>query len=120
MQKDMQIASQIALSHYLDLGVTAAVRDQLLEQVQWGYAEDDYSSSRANICRSGCGILSAANGRARWRASSGPAITDSASWRRKELNRKTQAAQIRSSLYSVLGQQPAEARMKRLNYDVGF
>src|SRR5213079_232878 len=30
MLKDMQIASQIALSHYLDLGVTAAARDQLL------------------------------------------------------------------------------------------
>ena len=44
MQKDIQIASQIALSHYLDLGVTAAARDQLLEQMQWGYADDDYSS----------------------------------------------------------------------------
>src|SRR5438552_4204151 len=44
MQKDMQIASQIALSHYLDLGVTAAARDQLLEQMQWGYGDDDYSS----------------------------------------------------------------------------
>ena len=44
MQKDMHIASQIALSHYLDLGVTAAARDQLLEQMQWGYADDDYSS----------------------------------------------------------------------------
>src|SRR5436309_11814109 len=44
MLKDMQIASQIALSHYLDLGVTAAARDQLLEQMQWGYADDDYSS----------------------------------------------------------------------------
>jgi 3-hydroxyisobutyrate dehydrogenase-like beta-hydroxyacid dehydrogenase len=44
MLKDMQIASQIALSHYLDLGVTAAARDQLLEQVQWGHGEDDYSA----------------------------------------------------------------------------
>jgi 3-hydroxyisobutyrate dehydrogenase-like beta-hydroxyacid dehydrogenase len=44
MLKDMQIASQIALSHYLDLGVTAAARDQLLEQMQWGYSDDDYSS----------------------------------------------------------------------------
>jgi 3-hydroxyisobutyrate dehydrogenase-like beta-hydroxyacid dehydrogenase len=43
MLKDMQIASQIALSHYLDLGVTAAARDQLLEQVQWGHGDDDYS-----------------------------------------------------------------------------
>jgi 3-hydroxyisobutyrate dehydrogenase-like beta-hydroxyacid dehydrogenase len=44
MLKDMQIASQIALSHYLDLGVTAAARDQLLEQVQWGHGDDDYSA----------------------------------------------------------------------------
>jgi 3-hydroxyisobutyrate dehydrogenase-like beta-hydroxyacid dehydrogenase len=44
MLKDMQIASQIALSHYLDLGVTAAARDQLIEQMQWGYSEDDYSA----------------------------------------------------------------------------
>src|SRR5436305_7804483 len=42
--KDMQLASQIALSHYLDLGVTAAARDQLLEQMQWGHGDDDYSS----------------------------------------------------------------------------
>src|SRR5881296_4025088 len=41
--KDMQIASQIALSHYLDLGVTAAARDQLLEQMQWGHGDNDYS-----------------------------------------------------------------------------
>jgi hypothetical protein len=32
------------LSHYLDLGVTAAARDQLLEQVQWGHGDDDYSA----------------------------------------------------------------------------
>jgi 3-hydroxyisobutyrate dehydrogenase-like beta-hydroxyacid dehydrogenase len=44
MQKDMQIASQIALAHYLDLAVTAAARDQLLEQMQWGHGDDDYSS----------------------------------------------------------------------------
>src|SRR5215510_8343910 len=44
MLKDMQIASQIALSHYLDLGVTAAARNQLFEQIQWGHGEDDYSS----------------------------------------------------------------------------
>jgi 3-hydroxyisobutyrate dehydrogenase-like beta-hydroxyacid dehydrogenase len=44
MLKDMQIASQIALSHYLDLGVTAAARDQLIEQMQWGHGDDDYSS----------------------------------------------------------------------------
>ena len=44
MLKDMQIANQIALSHYLDLGVTAAARDQLLEQMQWGHGDDDYSA----------------------------------------------------------------------------
>jgi 3-hydroxyisobutyrate dehydrogenase-like beta-hydroxyacid dehydrogenase len=44
MFKDMQIASQIALSHYLHLGVTAAARDQLSEQMQWGHGDDDYSA----------------------------------------------------------------------------
>src|SRR5437763_14472324 len=44
MLKDMQIVSQVALSRYLDLGVTAAVHDQLLEHVQWGHGDDDYSS----------------------------------------------------------------------------
>src|SRR6476659_6679404 len=44
MLKDMRIASQIASSHYLDLGVTAAVRDQLLAPMQWGHGDDDYSS----------------------------------------------------------------------------
>jgi len=44
MLKDMQIANQIALPHYLDLRVTAATRDQLYEQMQWGHGEDDYSS----------------------------------------------------------------------------
>jgi 3-hydroxyisobutyrate dehydrogenase-like beta-hydroxyacid dehydrogenase len=43
MLKDMQLASQIALSHYLDLGVTTAARDQLLEQMQWGHGDADYS-----------------------------------------------------------------------------
>ena len=44
MLKDMQIANQTALSHYLDLGVTAAARDQLFEQVQWGHGDEDYSA----------------------------------------------------------------------------
>src|SRR5215472_15426874 len=44
MFKDMQIASQIALSHYLDLGVTAAARNQLFEQMQWGHGDNDYSA----------------------------------------------------------------------------
>ena len=43
MLKDMQIANQIGLSNYLDLGVTAAARDQLLEQMHWGHGDDDYS-----------------------------------------------------------------------------
>ena len=44
MLKDMQIATQLALSHYLDLGVTAAARDQLFEQMHWGHGDDDYSA----------------------------------------------------------------------------
>ncbi len=44
MLKDMQIANQLGLSHYLELGVTAAARDQLLEQMQWGRGDDDFSS----------------------------------------------------------------------------
>src|SRR5438270_10071574 len=44
MLKDMQIANQIALSHYLDLGVTSAARDQLLEHMQWGHGDNDYSA----------------------------------------------------------------------------
>ena len=44
MLKDVEIASHIALSHFLDLRVTAAARDQLVEQTQWGHGEDDYSS----------------------------------------------------------------------------
>jgi 3-hydroxyisobutyrate dehydrogenase-like beta-hydroxyacid dehydrogenase len=43
MLKDIQIANQIGLSNYLDLGVTAAARDQLLEQMHWGHGDDDYS-----------------------------------------------------------------------------
>jgi hypothetical protein len=44
MLKDMQIASQIALSHYQDLGVTAAASDQMFEQIHWCHGEDDYSA----------------------------------------------------------------------------
>lgn len=43
MLKDMQLATQIASSNYLDLGVTTSARDQLLEHVEWGHADDDYS-----------------------------------------------------------------------------
>src|ERR1041385_2660891 len=51
MLKDIQIASQIGLSHYLDLGVTAAARDQLQEQMQWGRGDDDYSEIGRASCR---------------------------------------------------------------------
>jgi 3-hydroxyisobutyrate dehydrogenase-like beta-hydroxyacid dehydrogenase len=44
MLKDMQIANQVGLSHYFDFGVTAAARDRLLEQMQWGHGDDDYSA----------------------------------------------------------------------------
>jgi len=44
MLKDMQIASRLALSHQLELGVAAAARDRLLEQMQLGYGNDDYSA----------------------------------------------------------------------------
>jgi 3-hydroxyisobutyrate dehydrogenase-like beta-hydroxyacid dehydrogenase len=44
MLKDMQIADQLGLSHYLDLRVTGAARDQLLEQMQWGHGDDDFSA----------------------------------------------------------------------------
>jgi len=44
MLKDMQIANQLGLSSYLDLGVTAATSDQLLEQMQWGRGDDDFSA----------------------------------------------------------------------------
>jgi 3-hydroxyisobutyrate dehydrogenase-like beta-hydroxyacid dehydrogenase len=44
MLKDMQIGNQLGSSHYLDLGVTAAARDRLLEQMQWGHGDEDYSA----------------------------------------------------------------------------
>jgi 3-hydroxyisobutyrate dehydrogenase-like beta-hydroxyacid dehydrogenase len=43
MLKDMKIASQLGLSHQLELAVTTAARDRLLEQEQRGYAEEDFS-----------------------------------------------------------------------------
>ncbi len=43
MLKDMQIASRLALAHHLELGVTSAARDRLLEQMQRGFGEEDYS-----------------------------------------------------------------------------
>jgi 3-hydroxyisobutyrate dehydrogenase-like beta-hydroxyacid dehydrogenase len=44
MLKDMQIANQLGFGHYLDLGVTAVARDRLLEQMQWGHGDDDFSA----------------------------------------------------------------------------
>jgi 3-hydroxyisobutyrate dehydrogenase-like beta-hydroxyacid dehydrogenase len=44
MLKDMQIANQLGFSHHLDLGLTAAARDRLLEQMQWGRGDEDYSA----------------------------------------------------------------------------
>jgi hypothetical protein len=44
MLKDMQIANRLALFNHLDLGVTLAARDRLLEQMQQGHGEDDYSA----------------------------------------------------------------------------
>jgi 3-hydroxyisobutyrate dehydrogenase-like beta-hydroxyacid dehydrogenase len=44
MLKDVQIASRIGLTYHLELGVTAATRYRLLEQMQHGYADEDYSA----------------------------------------------------------------------------
>jgi 3-hydroxyisobutyrate dehydrogenase-like beta-hydroxyacid dehydrogenase len=44
MLKDMQIANQVGLSLDLDLGVTAAARDRLLEQMRSGHGDADYSA----------------------------------------------------------------------------
>jgi 3-hydroxyisobutyrate dehydrogenase-like beta-hydroxyacid dehydrogenase len=44
MLKDMQIASRLGLSHHLELAVSSAARDRLLEQVQRGHGDDDYSA----------------------------------------------------------------------------
>src|SRR5438034_946607 len=44
MLKDMQIANQLGLSYYLELGATAAEHDQLMEQMQWGRGDDDFSA----------------------------------------------------------------------------
>jgi 3-hydroxyisobutyrate dehydrogenase-like beta-hydroxyacid dehydrogenase len=79
MLKDMQIASQIALSHYLDLGVTAAARDQLLEQMQWGYGDDDYSSvARKYLQEPAAAFYPPVTNEQDGEAASGHAMTDSA------------------------------------------
>jgi 3-hydroxyisobutyrate dehydrogenase-like beta-hydroxyacid dehydrogenase len=44
MLKDMQIANRLGLMHHIELAVTAAARDRLLEQMQRGYGDEDYSA----------------------------------------------------------------------------
>ncbi len=44
MLKDVQIASSLGLAHHLELGVTAASRDRLLEQTDQGHGDEDYSA----------------------------------------------------------------------------
>jgi 3-hydroxyisobutyrate dehydrogenase-like beta-hydroxyacid dehydrogenase len=44
MLKDMQIATRLGLKNHLELGVTAAARDRLLEQMQRGFGDEDYSA----------------------------------------------------------------------------
>lgn len=44
MLKDMQIASRLGLSHQLELGVSSVARDRLLEQMQRGHGNEDYSA----------------------------------------------------------------------------
>ena len=44
MLKDMQIASRFGLSQHLELSVAAAARDRLLEQMQRGHGDEDYSA----------------------------------------------------------------------------
>jgi hypothetical protein len=44
MLKDMQIASRLGLSHHLELGVSSVARDRLLEQMQRGHGDEDYSA----------------------------------------------------------------------------
>jgi 3-hydroxyisobutyrate dehydrogenase-like beta-hydroxyacid dehydrogenase len=42
MLKDMQLAMRSGLSNYLELAVTGATRDRLLEQTERGYGDDDF------------------------------------------------------------------------------
>jgi 3-hydroxyisobutyrate dehydrogenase-like beta-hydroxyacid dehydrogenase len=44
MLKDMQIANRLGSSHDLELPVTAAARDQLLEQIERDHGDEDYSA----------------------------------------------------------------------------
>ena len=49
MLKDVQIASRLGLTHHLELGVTTAARDRLLEQMQNGRGDEDYSAVMPEI-----------------------------------------------------------------------
>jgi 3-hydroxyisobutyrate dehydrogenase-like beta-hydroxyacid dehydrogenase len=44
MLKDIRIATRLGLSRDLELAVTAAAGDQLLEQIEQGHGDDDYSA----------------------------------------------------------------------------
>jgi 3-hydroxyisobutyrate dehydrogenase-like beta-hydroxyacid dehydrogenase len=44
MLKDMQIAIRLGLVNHLELSVTAAARDRLLEQMQRGFGDEDFSA----------------------------------------------------------------------------
>jgi 3-hydroxyisobutyrate dehydrogenase-like beta-hydroxyacid dehydrogenase len=44
MLKDMQIAHRVGLLNHLELSVTAATRDRLLEQMQRGFDDQDFSA----------------------------------------------------------------------------
>jgi len=44
MLKDMQIANRLGLSNHLELGVSSVARDRLLEQMQRGHGDEDYSA----------------------------------------------------------------------------
>src|SRR5713101_8957359 len=44
MLKDIRIATRLVLSQDLELAVTAAARDQFLEQIERGHGDDDYSA----------------------------------------------------------------------------
>jgi 3-hydroxyisobutyrate dehydrogenase-like beta-hydroxyacid dehydrogenase len=44
MLKDMQIATRLGLLNHLELSVTTAARDRLLEQMRLGYGDEDFSA----------------------------------------------------------------------------
>src|SRR5436305_13023567 len=44
MLEDRRNAIELASSHHLELGVTSAARDRLVEQLQLGHGDDDFSA----------------------------------------------------------------------------